>query len=172
VFWLSHPPYLRWILAAALIVGALAWEFQQAATVRYPFAQRAIASGEPIPEDTVDWRPVPQGLMELPDLSAPIAARDLAAGEPIGPSAVAAKTVIPDEWWSVPIALPAAALPGRPVRLVLLDLQETVDGVVVAAARPDPLSLSDAGLVAVPGEHAPAVAMAAVAGTIAVLVQP
>lgn len=172
MFWLSHPPYLRWILAVALIAGALVWEVQQTATIRYPFAQRDIAAGEPIVENAVDWRAAPQGLMELPDLSAPVAARALAAGEPIGPSAVATETPIPDEWWSVPIALPAAALPGRPVRLVLLDLQETIDGVVVAAGRSDPLSLADAGLVAVPGEHAAAVAAAAVAGTVAVLVQP
>ena len=172
VFWLSHPPYLRWILAAVLVIGAIAWEFRQAATVPYPFAGRTIAAGEPIPEDALVWRAVPRGLMEAPDLSEPIAGRTLAAGEPIGPSALAEETVIPDEWWSVPIVLPATALPGRHVRLVLLDGRTAVDGIVAAAARPDPLSLSDAGLVAVAAEHAPEVAAAAVAGTVAVLVRP
>ena len=172
MFWLSHPPYLRWIVAVTLVGGALIWELQQTATVEYPFADRSLAAGEAIVSEAIDWRPVPKGLMVLPDLTQPIAAKDLLTGEPISPSDVASETAIPNGWWSVPMALPAAALPGRPVRLVLLDRHETVDGVVVAPGRPDPLSLSDAGLVAVPGGSAAAVASAALAGTVAVLLQP
>ena len=172
MFWLSHPPYLRWIVAVTLVGGALIWELQQTATVEYPFVDRSIAAGEAIASEAIAWRPVPKGLMVLPDLTQPIAAKDLLAGEPISPSDVASETAIPNGWWSVPMALPAAALPGRPVRLVLLDRHETVDGVVVAAGRSDPLSLSDAGLVAVPGASAAAVASAALAGTVAVLLQP
>ena len=61
--------------------------------------------------------------MTLPDLSDPVAARDVPAGEPIVPSAVSGATTIPEGWWSVPVPLPATAVPGTPVHLVDADLR-------------------------------------------------
>lgn len=172
MFWLTRPPYLRWAAAALLLVGALAWDVRGRSGVPYPFAAQPIAAGAIIGESDVEWLTVPDGLLTPPDLSAPIAARAIVAGEPILPSAVDAEAGVPDGWWAVPVALPAAAVVGSRVRLIATVSGIESDGLVVAAASTDLLSISDAGLVAVPPEHATAVAGAAVDGTLIVLVAP
>ena len=172
VFWLTRPPYLRWGTAILLFVAALGWDLRGRTGVPYPFAARPIASGAAIGDADVDWRTVPNGMLTPPDLSAPIAARAIAAGEPILPSAVDAGGGVPQGWWSVPVALPSAAVVGARVRLITTDGGVESDGIVVAAGSTDLLSISDAGLVAVPPENATAVATAAVDGTLIVLVEP
>ena len=172
MFWLTRPPYLRWAAAALLLVAALAWDLRGRSGMSYPFAANSIEAGAAIGEADVEWRTVPSGVMEMPDLSVPIASRAIAAGEPILPSALDAGAGIPEGWWSVPVALQAAAVPGSRVRLIAIDTRVETDGIVVAGGSTDLLSMSDAGLVAVPPEHAASVAAAAVEGSLIVLVEP
>jgi hypothetical protein len=172
VFWLTRPPYLRWAAAALLLIAALAWDLRGRSGVPYPFAAQPIAAGAVIEEDDVEWRKMPAGVLAMPDLSAPIATRAIPAGEPILPSAVDADAGIPDGWWAVPVAIPAAAGVGSRVRLIATDSRVESEGIVVAAGSTDLLSIWDAGLVAVPPEHATAIAAAAAAGTLIVLVEP
>ena len=65
--------------------------------------------------------------------------------------------------------LPAGSAPGDQVRLVLLDLDTEVEGVVTSTGEDDPFGSSDGG-VAVSGDHSAAVAMAAADGRLVVLV--
>lgn len=172
MFWLTHPPYLRWAAAALLLIAALAWDLRGRSGVPYPFAAQPIAAGAVIEEADVEWRTMPGGVLAMPDLSAPIAARAIPAGEPILPSAVDADAGIPAGWWAVPVALPAAAVVGSRVRLIAADTMVDSEGIVVAAGSTDLLSTSDAALVAVPPERATAIATAAAAGTLIVLIAP
>ena len=172
MFWLTRPPYLRWAAAALLLVAALAWDVRGRTGIPYPFAAHQIAAGAAIEESDVEWKTVPAGLLAMPDLSAPIAARAIAAGEPILASALDATGSIPDGWWSVPVALPSAAVAGSRVRLIATDTMVESEGIVVAVGSADLLSVAEAGLVAVPPDHATAMAAASVAGSLIVLVAP
>ncbi|RPI20680.1 MAG: hypothetical protein EHM57_07605, partial [Actinobacteria bacterium] len=136
------------------------------------FAAADIAPGQAISDDLLEWRHVPLGLLVRPDLEAPVAKADIAAGDPVTAAMVSGDAMVPAGWWAVPIALPGGAVPGTAVRLVVAEPQLTVDGVVVASGERDLLSPADAGLVAVPGEVAPAVARAAAEGAVTVLVEP
>ena len=171
VFWLSRPPYLRWAAAVALVLIALVWDLRGRSGVQYPFAASTIQAGAAIGEGDVEWKTAPRGLFDAPDLSTPVAARSIAAGEPILPSAIDDEAGVPEGWWAVPVALPAAATPGGAVRLIVPGGVEA-DGIVVAVGNSDLLSFSDAGLVAVPPARATAVATAAMDGTLIVLLAP
>jgi len=172
VFWLTRPPYLRWAAAAAIVIAAFLWDLRGSADVLYPFAAGPIAAGTPITDPDVEWRSLPEGAISMPDLVDPVAARDLVAGEPIVPSAVTRTSIIPDGWWSVPVALPVAAPPGTRARLVGTDPIFETDGIVVSAPGEDLLSFSETGMVAVPPDAATVVAVAARDGTLIVLLDP
>ena len=110
--------------------------------------------------------------MKPVDLTGTLAGRDIPVGEPITGSALGSGPTIPEGWWSVPVALPAAAAPGAHVRLVVTDPPLEVDGVVVAPSATELLGTVDAGLVAVPSDATRAIALAAMAGSLLVLLQP
>ena len=170
MFWLTRPPYLRWVAAAAVVLAALLWDLRDEAEAPYPFAVSTISAGTPITESMVEWKNLPDGALALPDLSDPVAARDLPAGEPIVPSAVSGAPVVPDGWWSVPVPLSQRAVPGSQVRLIDALSGLEVDGFVVAAGSDDLLmSIDTSGLVAVPPNAAAAIAIAAAEGTLVVL---
>ena len=172
VFWLTPPPYLRWAAAAAVVVAAFLWDLRGSSAVLYPFASTAIAAGAAITETSIEWRPIPEGTMTLPDLSDPVAARHLPAGEPIVPSAVSGATPVPEGWWSVPVPLPATAVPGTSVHLVEAASGFETDGIVIAAGTDDLLSFDEVGLVAVPPEAATLIAIAAREGSLVILLEP
>ncbi len=172
MFWLTRPPYLRWAAAAAIVIAAFIWDLHGSAAMRYPFAAHAIPAGSPITDPDVEWRDLPAGVIAMPDLTDPVAARDLAAGEPIVPSSVAPTSPIPDGWWAVPVALPTGTPPGTRAQLIGTDPAFETEGIVVATAEQDLLSFSDGGTVAVPPERAAAVALAARDGTLIVLLEP
>ena len=65
-----------------------------------------------------------------------------------------------------------AAAIGASVRLISTDRAVQSEGIVVAVGSSDLLSIAEAGLVAVPPEHAAAIATAAAEGTLIVLVAP
>jgi hypothetical protein len=141
--------------------------------------------GEVITEDAIEWRPVPRGLLAMPDLEVPVAAHDLSAGDPLTPGSVTDQSIVPAGWWSIPLNLPASAYVGSRVRLVLLSsynsesatgaggISDTwVEGVVVALGAADAFSVAEAGLVAVPPAAAQAVAVAAAEERLMVLYGP
>ncbi len=172
MFWFRRPPYLRWVAAGGLVIVAFLMDLRDATGEPYPFAARDLAAGESIDAAAVEWRRIPAGLLRQPELSGAVAGLDLVAGEPILPAALRAFREIPDDWWAVPLAIPEQAALGSAVRLVVLDPPLVVDGVVVTAGSPGTFGVPEAGLVAVPGTEAVAVAGAAVRGELTVLVEP
>ncbi|MGH8936272.1 MAG: SAF domain-containing protein [Acidimicrobiia bacterium] len=181
MYWFRRPPYLRWGVGALLIALALVGEFRKAPTVSYPFAAGPLPAGRAITDEVVDWRPVPAGLLPAAELDDRVTARAVRAGEPLVPSLVVSRrAAVPDGWWALPIGLPGRALPGDRVQLVLVPVDPvalplTVPGMVVEAAAPsdDLFSLAGpTGLVAVPGDQAPAVAQATGEGRVVVALAP
>ena len=172
VFWLTRPPYLRWAAVVLVVAAAFVWDLRGRSGVPHPFAARAVAAGEALDETAIVWRTIPRGLMVAPELAEAVAGRAIESGEPIIAGALGRGPIIPAGWWSVPIAMPADAVPGTPVRLVITEPPLEVDGIVVASGETELLGMSDAGLVAVPEEATRPIAAAALAGTLLVLLRP
>lgn len=173
MYWLQRPPYLRWAAAALLVAGAVAWDLRGTATSPHPFLTATVAAGSPIPADAVEWRSVPAGLLDPPELDGRVAALDLDAGDPITTSVLTDPATAPEGWWAVPITLGRHARPGDEVMLVTIDPPLTIPGVVLEAEAGDTYSLDfRPAVVAVPGESAPLVAAAAGEGRIVAVVRP
>lgn len=172
MFWFRRPPYLRWIAAGGLVVAAVLMDLNDAAGGLHPFAARDLTKGEAVSDDAVEWRRVPAGLLDAPDLADAVAARDLAAGEPILQGSLRSGPEIPPGWWAVPLAVPASAVPGSAVRLVVLAPPLVVDGVVVRSGEAGAFGMPEAGLVAIPGADAVVVATAAARGELTILLEP
>ncbi len=166
VFWLSRPPYVRWALAAVIVVIGLVTEFTPEPTTRHPFAAIELAVGEAIDDTVVIWRDVPPGLLDPVGLPT-VASRPLQAGDPVllGDASAANNSGIPEGWWGVEVDLPAGARSGMSVKLVTA--AAAVDGLVIPVTDGD--FGERTGLVAVPGDAAENVAAAALDTTVMVL---
>lgn len=171
VLWLGRPPYLRWFAALSLVVAALVWDVSGRSTEPFPFAATDLARGEAITEANIEWRPVPVGELAMPDLQGVSASTEIRAGDPIVVSLVTAIPPLPPNWWTVGIPLPFGVPTGAEVRLVFFDGSAT-SGIVIQPATEDSLGLVSDGLVAVPGEVADSVALAAANGDLVVLIEP
>jgi Flp pilus assembly protein CpaB len=161
VYWLQPPPYLRRAGAMLLIVGAIAWDLQAAATEPYPVAARPIAIGSPLTADAVAWIELPSDLIPTPDVSAATAARNIAAGEPLTSALLTGPVSAPPGWWTVPIEVGTLSAPGDEVMLVIVNPPLEASGLVITAQIGDPYT-SDyrPAAVAVPPEAAPVIAAA------------
>lgn len=136
VYWMRRPPYLRWLIAAALIVIGLMLESGGGKTERYPFAATAVNAGTDI-ATAVEWRTVPSGLLPAwEDSVTGIAACDVLAGHPLLPG-LRKELAIPAGWWSIPVPLPVAATPGTRLRLLNSVTGELVDGVLATTDTDD-----------------------------------
>lgn len=167
MFWLSRPPYVRWTLAALIVITGLVTEIAPESTTRHPFVVAPLAVGDTIDDAVVMWRDVPTGLLEPVVLPA-VASRPLEAGDPVllGDGSAAGNTGIPDGWWGVEVDIPAGARSGMSVKLVTGGA--AVDGIVIAVTEGD--FGERTGLVAIPGDAAESVAAAALDTTVMVLV--
>jgi hypothetical protein len=172
VYWLARPPYLRWAAASLLVVVAAAMELQTPETVLQPFARIDIAAGSEITEDQVAWRAVPPGIIPPVEVEG-WAAVAISAGTPLMPALVAAAPQLPSDWWALELALPATAVTGASLRLILTAVDGsgtvTVPGLLISAVATDGLG-EQVGLVAVPEEFAAAAAAAASGDRVVVLV--
>ncbi|NNL70979.1 MAG: hypothetical protein HKO70_13550 [Acidimicrobiia bacterium] len=171
MFWFGRPSYLRIVAAAALILAAAAIEFWPQEKRLYPFAATSMEAGDPL---AIEWRPAPAGLFAVPALSGTVASHAIGAGEPISAADVGPPVSVPDGWWALPIEAPTRLEPGALVRLVLATQSTSpVPGTVVGYEEPDRFSAAGpVALIAVPGEHASAVAAAVSARQLVVLVDP
>lgn len=169
MIWLQTPPWGRWLLATAiLLVGA--WvELRPEPTVPHPFATEDIARGELIGAANSRQRPVPVGMLD-PVPRGAVAARDINAGAPILPADTdPAVGAVPAGWWTVSLPVPGGSRVGDRVLVVVIETGRAVEGVVTAVADSDPFTGGSGG-VAVPADHAGAVAKAALDGRLAVMV--
>ena len=170
MLWLARPPYLRWFAAGAIILAAASWDLSKRQTDPYPFASEAIARGERITVDSVEWRDVPSGLFTVPDLAGTSAMVDIVRGTPITESVVSRASPLPPGWWSIPIDLPVGTAPGLAVRVVTLD-GRGITGVVVQPAVRDSFGSVEPGVVGFPPEFADVVARLSANGDLVVLVE-
>lgn len=168
---MRRPPYLRWAAAVVVVLIALAVDLSQGATAPHPFVAEAAVVGTPISGVGIEWREVPVGLLEPPALDAGYVGRSLRSGEPLLAGDVSSESPIPDDWWAVPLALPPQATRGTTVRLVILESDLVVDGIVTSAAGSGSFGIEEAGLVAVPGDRAAPVAAAAATGNMTILIE-
>ncbi len=137
--------------------------------IDHPFATVDIARGETITLSNTHARPVPAGLFE-PIGPGAIARTDIPSGDPILASDVGqGDAPIPEGWWIVTVDLPPSARSGDPVRMVLVDTGEVIDGLVASVGDPDAFTVGG-GAVAIPGDRAAAVASAAINGRVVVMV--
>lgn len=165
MYWLRRPPYMRWLIAAGLILAAAIWDTAEPATVEYPFAASAIEPAASI-TGNVEWRAIPTGLLpEWPGLVAGTARVGLAAGDPILPSLIADEPM-PADWWSIPLELPAPIPAGTPVRVLFPTDGTEITGMVTREAG----DFGQGALVAFPEGDAAAVAVAAGDDAIVVMV--
>jgi len=172
MFWFRRPPYLRWVAAGALVAVAFVMDVSDTATTPHPFAAELIRRGELIDASKIEWKPVPVGLLAAPDLAGAIAGIDVQPGEPLLEGGLRRDDAVPSGWWAVPLALPADAVPGTAVRLVVLSPLDSVDGLIVRSGEMGTFGVPEAGLVAVPGERAAEVAAAAARAELTVLLEP
>lgn len=164
MFWLARPPYLRWALAALVVLAGLIVELRPATTVPHPFTTTAVQMGDTIDETSVVWRDVPIGL--LPPVSLPaVAPRALDAGEPVPAGTAVSGSGVPPGWWALELPVPAGAAPGMDVRVVTDGV--VTDGAVVRLATGD--FGGTTALVAIPEAASTDVASAARDGSVTVL---
>jgi hypothetical protein len=171
VLLLTKPPYLRWLAAVALFTVAVAWDLSGSATEAVPFAAEDIQRGAWIDADDVEWRQLPRGSVEMAMLDGARAATEILAGDPITRSVATVGPIVPDDWWSVPVDLPAGVAAGTAVRLVLPG-GTTTDGIVAVAPSDDMFTGGSTGAVAVPEDIVAQVAEASAAGLLLVLISP
>jgi len=171
VLWLSRPPYLRWMAAVSLVVAAFAWDASERATEPFPFAAVDLIRGQAITSEQIVWRAVPTGSLMMPSLTGVSPLVPINAGDPIVPSLVSSTPPLPPGSWAVPVSLPLGTGPGMLVKLVFVD-GTAATGIVIRPATEDSLGLVSDGLVAVQGEMADSVALAASNGDLVVLIEP
>ncbi len=165
MYWYGRPPVWRWVVAGVLVVGAVFLEFRPVQSVLHPFTAEMVEAGSP---PAIEWREVPEGLFQAPELVGMVATHRLAAGEPITRSDLTTLAAVPSGWWQLALEVSFPLVPGAAAQVVLTESAEPVPAVVVEMGPADSLR----GLVAVmavPDEHAPAVAEAVAARRYVVL---
>ncbi len=169
MFWLQSPAWGRRIAAGLLVTIALWVELRPDPLVDHPFATESIAIGEVLTSQNTETRPVPRGLLNQVDLNS-VTTRVIEVGQPIITADLrAADSAIPAGWWIVTTDLPSHARAGDRVKVVLLDSEKVIVGVVAASSPDDPFAASSGGI-AVAAEHASEIAVAAADSRIAVLI--
>lgn len=167
MYWFTRPPYWRWAAAAAIVAVAAFMDLSGPPTEPYPYAAQPVAAGEIV---AIEWRDIPRGV--LPPAAAPggVAAVPIAPGTPLLAALLTEPRAAPDEWWAVAAQLPVTAVTGGEVLITLPGLE--VGGIVIAPGGAAAFGETSDGLIAVPPEHAAAVAAGLNARTAIVLVRP
>lgn len=156
-----------------MIATAFLIEASPGPSASHPFLRFDIAAGSEISGTHLEWIEIDAGLLAAPNSPiGAIAARDLVAGDPLLPTDLGGVPPVPVDWWTVAVPLDPAARPGDPARLVVADPFLVVDGIVTMPAGNDAYGYETNGLVAVPGDVAPAVAAAAAYGGVVTLLRP
>jgi hypothetical protein len=169
MFWLSRPPYWRWLGAVLIVAAALYLDLTGPPTESYPFVAEPAGPGEAL---QVEWRVVPTGLLPDPGPLPAIAWRAVDAGVPLVPGAAGHAPPAPEDWWALEIDLPASAGMGEAVLVAVHDPATEVAGIVVQPSTRAGFGSATPGMIAVPAEHAATVAVAVAENRATVLVRP
>lgn len=171
MYWFRRPPYLRWVVASLVVMGALWMDLRGKPTEPRPFAVSSIAAGDPIAEEMLEYREVPVGV--LPEVEASgYASVPISPGEPLTPSMISDRDRLPDGWWAMEMEVPTGAGSGTELRLVIEQVAAVVPGLItrVVAAGQSAGWVRETAMVAVPSEQAARVATALADGKMSVLV--
>ena len=169
MFWLTRPPYWRWLAAAAVVAIAAYMDLSGPHREAYPFAAEASGSGDTV---VVEWRQVPRGVLPAHGDISGVAVRPLAAGTPLVSGLLAPPRVIPDDWWAVAMELPTTAVAGSDVLITTRAPELQVIGIVVTPTASSGFGSLSPGLVAVPPADAATIATALADHRATVLVRP
>ncbi len=177
MYWFPRPPYVRYTLAALVLMAAIWLDIRPADTVLYPVARTDLPAGTELDDRSIEWRPLPAGVLPPPVVDGRLI-RPVAAGEPLRASDLASDVAAaPTDWWSLELALPTGVVAGQPLRLVVLPVQgvdppDPIPAIVVAPGRPGSGLGGGAtrGLVAVPPEQAGVAAAAAAENRVTILI--
>lgn len=179
MYWFSSLPYLRYAVAAILVVAAVWVELRPRGMVEHPFAVVPIPAGAALERSMFEFRDIPAGVLEAAQIGG-TTRHSIAAGNPLLPGDVdPAGVAVPRGWWTVEVALPLDTQPGDLIRLVVRPYEPggpslVVDGIAVGAppAGADPFGLeASVGRVALPEDTAAEVAVAAGDHRLTVLVR-
>lgn len=169
MIWLQSPPWAKWFAVAMVTAVAFWLEVRPEPTIEHPFASREITVGELIGSDNTEMRDVPRGLFDRPEVDSH-ALVPIPEGSPVLESQTGeSRLIVPDGWLVVALDVPLGAKAGDPVKVVLLDEEATVDGVVNSVGDPSGFAATTGGIAVAPA-YAPKVAVAAASGRVAVLV--
>lgn len=169
MYWMSRPPYWRWLGAALIVATALYLDLTGPPTESYPFVAEAAEAGEAL---QVEWRAVPAGLLPEPGHLPPIAWRALDEGVPLVPGAAGNAPPAPEDWWALEIELPSMAAMGEAVLVAVRDPAAEIAGIVVQPSARGSFGSADPGMIAVPAEHAATVAVAVAENRVSVMIRP
>lgn len=169
MFWLTRPPYWRWLAAAAVIAAAAYMDITGPPNESYPFVAEDVRSGEAV---VVDWREVPRGVLPRHGETSGVAGQSLTAGTPLVRGLLRPPTATPPDWWAVEVELPASAVAGGDVMITTRSPQLQVVGTVVTPATSSGFGSVSPGLVAFPPDQAATVATALAEHRATILVRP
>jgi hypothetical protein len=161
--------WIRWSVATLIIVVVVVGQLRDPSTVAYPFAGEAIGAGTEITAAAIEWRDVPDGLLPDAELIG-IARTDIAIGAPITPDRLATTPLVPPDWWTIELPVGRIATVGAAIRIVVLEPNSTVTGVLTALPQADPFGGELLGTVAIPPDTADLVARAAAIDAVVTMV--
>ena len=147
---MTRPPYLRWAVAAVVLIAGFAIELRPSEEVDVPVAITDLPAGTTLTSSDVRWEPAPPGLVAPIELPA-VLARRVSAGSVVTEADVGSPLgeLAPPGWWRIELDVPGDPAVGDPVLAVITgdDGTYAVEGVLDAPAASDGYS-SDGALVA------------------------
>jgi len=169
MFWLSRPPYWRWLAAAAVVLGAAVVDLAGPPSEKYPFTAASVGTGQSV---VIEWKDVPRGVLPAYGEISGVAGQPLAAGTPLVDGLLESVAAVPKDWWAVSVELPTAAVAGRDVMITTRAPDLEVVGIVVTPSNAGGFGSVAPGLVALPPDQAPAIANALAEHRATILVRP
>lgn len=164
---MGRPPYLRWFIIGALVVGSLAYDARAPETELYPLTSRHLSAGTVLTGEDISYRAVPTGVLPPPgDLVGKPIRLSLAAGVPLGEWLLEPSPSAPPDTWAIDLSIPSHVGVGDPIRVVWSSGLETrfTDAFAIRSGID--------GSAAIPSQLAAEVADAVRRGQVTVLTQP
>lgn len=169
MFWFTRPPYWRWFAAAAAVAAAAYVDLTGPPGESYPYVAESVDTGESV---SVEWRTVSRGVLPQHGNISGVARHHLEAGTPLVAGLLESASAVPGDWWAVPAELPLTAAPGGDVMITTRSPELQVVGIVVTPSTSSGFGSIAPGLVAVPPDHAAAIAGALAEHRATILIRP
>ena len=169
MFWLTQPPYWRWLAAAAVVAFAAYLDLSGPPEETYPFVAEAVDPGVPVP---VVWKAIPSGVLPPHGELSGVAGQALSAGTPLVNGLLSPAPRVPDDWWAVSVELPPTAEVGSDVMVTTRAPDLEVVGTVIMPSTSGGFGALSPGLVAFSPDQAAIIAKAVADHRATILVRP